>query len=277
MAYGNPVSVVDFGPVIVVKVNSLVDAANHGNDFSSTTTNTFTSQFPYKLSVVRTGDNSIGVRTPLRTPPPRLVKYSYLRKVGRLKKAVFNPLVGRKTKTLYVLEQGTHKRISKQRYTTKYRKPNKLFYEKIDFEETGARTAVSQYQIFSNNLSATYSRTYTGSLWTPFTFIGGGVSGVNPADYLAPQARFESARLRLQNELLARYSDHVAGVKAGLGQMLAERKQTISLFSDAVRRLCGTYAAIRKGNLGLAAERLLPGSSSSLARDRLAYSFGLQP
>lgn len=276
MAYGNPVSSSKRPQVKVVRtVNSDGNIGSTVYDISGT--------WPFYAWDVRTGTNSVRVSRRKVRPPAFFVKKTKLVKTGRLKKAYYNRELGRYTKNTYAESSRIQRKRSKsvEIVEEKYDKQNQLRFDRTRMMESGARSVTSSYSVYNPSLGRwqDYSFNYSGEVWAPFSFYGGSTaSGPNLLNYKLDTAqRFTNAAAVLQNELLAKFSDFATGAQAGLGQMLAERKQTFSLMTDALKRLAKTYKAVRSGNLAEASKALLPTDSKKLAGDRLAYQFGVLP
>jgi len=77
------------------------------------------------------------------------------------------------------------------------------------------------------------------------------------------------------NKLYERVKDQ----KVNVGQMIAERRQTIGMLVDAVKRVGNAMLAVKKGNLTKAANLLLPGRTlaDKASNAQLLTQFGILP
>lgn len=157
--------------------------------------------------------------------------------------------------------------------------PNALSYHSTCLAYYGDDQVVSCMQLNNPNSA---SIVMTGALWAPFLPFGANfVPGVNADNYTGPNisARFESFVSEADSAAVSRLYEKVKGQHTNLAQIIAERRQTASLFLELVKRLVGFWIKLRKGDITSALGKLFPGffSAKGIANDHLAIQYGLRP
>jgi len=159
----------------------------------------------------------------------------------------------------------------KKKKTKVYTHPKEFSYEENTLKHYGSNSITA---VFPGDPG--FTRAAVGPVGMRYSF-GGFDSGRVPAYLPSDESDFNGRFGRLQNEAAAEFLNRVLDVDTSFGQMLAERKQTIDLFSDMVKNLAAGLVALKKGKLKQAYKRLVPQNRKEISNAVLANNFGLQP
>lgn len=153
-----------------------------------------------------------------------------------------------------------------------YVKPNWLTFEKRVFRKWGDEN-VSSYHPYDPN---SFKRRIICPLWYNFSTLWGATMFDERSYQQGPIT--VSDRIEAVSDLaLAKLYENIHQAELNVGQMLAERRQTVRMIEDISSRLFKAALAAKRGNLGSAAKELFPVNSKKLANDELMVQYGIRP
>lgn len=94
---------------------------------------------------------------------------------------------------------------------------------------------------------------------------------------LSPSTQFASDITALESKALSSLYERVKNQSVNFGQIIAERRMTLSTVKDVVTRVAQTLMALKRGQLQKAAKILFPQDSKQLANDHLMIQYGIMP
>lgn len=94
---------------------------------------------------------------------------------------------------------------------------------------------------------------------------------------LTPSTQFGSIANELFDKALSKLYERVKNQAVNMGQIIAERRQSLNTVRDVVTRVASTLAALKRGNLRAAAKTIFPQDSKQLANDHLMMQYGILP
>lgn len=155
--------------------------------------------------------------------------------------------------------------------------PTNLSYHSASI--TGARSSKTVSATHSGY--PTYYRSITGELWYPRPSLVWAHGMYDYSNYIAenlyPAIQFSSEIVALESKALSKLYEKVKNQSVNIGQIIAERRQTLSTIKDVLSKIVGALLAAKRGNLKKAASIIFPQDSKQLANDHLVLMYGVMP
>lgn len=193
----------------------------------------------------------------------------------------------------WVTKTFTRDRYSWQKFFTPDRKKpkptslkiNSLNYEKMSFKDL---TPSGSINVDGYGSSWDPKRQRVWKYEGPIGYIGttapsgwgsGTLDRVQPNNYGSSSlfASYGYIIDRLEEAGLRKLYAKVKNQEVNLLNVIGERRQTMQMLADCIRRVSKALILMKKGRLQRAAGVLFPGNSSQLANDVLLFNFGIRP
>jgi hypothetical protein len=119
----------------------------------------------------------------------------------------------------------------------------------------------------------------TGHLWTNFRVLLMNGWSINNGQWHNPGfvSEIEAATNSALDIALGRFYAKAKNSNENFAQDIAERRQTVRMFSDSVVRLAKALRTLRRGDPKSALKALLPNNPRGVASDWLMFQYGIKP